>query len=92
MGRVSLMGDTAVTVLVFVAVAGYAGYRVWYTYLRRCPKCGGKLRLDKYQDSMGHNVTKTITISFWKGPRKNTETYKCRSCDHTETHRYWTWS
>ena len=92
MARVNPMDSVAVEILVLVAIAGYAGYRIWYVWLRKCPKCGGNIRLDKYKDSMGHNITKTITVSFWRGPRKNTETYKCRSCNHIETRRYWSWS
>lgn len=79
-------------ILFFVAIAAYIGHQIWYSYFRKCSKCGGKIRLDKYKDSMGHNVTKTTTVSFWKGPRKNTEIYKCQSCDHTEIHKYWSWS
>ena len=77
-----------VAVLSFIAVAVY---HIWYTYFRKCTKCGGKIRLDEVKDSMGHNITKTITITFWKGPRKYTETFKCQSCGATETHKSWSW-
>lgn len=76
-------------ILIAMAIIGYVGYQVWYAYFRKCLKCGGKLRLDKFEDSIGHNLTKTVTFSFWKGPRKRTAVYKCQSCEHSETHKYW---
>jgi hypothetical protein len=79
-------------VLFGIATAGYIGYGIWYHYFRRCSKCGGKIRLDELKDSMGGNITKTITYSFWKGPRKNTEIWKCRNSGDTEVKKYWSWN
>ena len=86
------MEGSAAKVFGILVVLILVGYEVWFRYFRKCPRCGGKIRLDEYKDSMGHNITKTVTISFWKGPRKNTEIYKCRSCGETETKKYWSWS
>ena len=78
--------------LIGLGIAASIGYEVWRHYFRRCSKCGGKIRLDEYNDSMGMNITKTVTFSFWKSPRKNTDTWKCQSCGDTEVHKYWSWS
>jgi uncharacterized protein with PIN domain len=75
--------------LIGLGIAASIGYEVWRHYFRRCSKCGGKIRLDEYKDSMGHNITKKVSISFWKGPRRNTETWKCQSCGDTEVDKYW---
>lgn len=84
--------DTDTLKVIFgVGIALLLVYEIWYRWFRKCSKCGGKVRLDEYKDSMGHNVTKTTTISFWKGPRRITEVYKCRECGDSQTRRYWTW-
>jgi hypothetical protein len=41
---------------------------------------------------MGINLSKRMTVSIWKGPRKNIEVWKCETCDHQETKRYWSLS
>ena len=65
------------------------GYAIWRHYFRRCPRCDGRLRMSDYRDSMGWNLTKTITLSLWKGPRKNTEIWKCKDCGHEESESTW---
>ena len=61
-------------------------------YFRKCKKCGGKIRLEKHKDSMGHNLTKNITISIWEGPRRYKETFKCKNCGHEDTESYLWWN
>ena len=72
-----------------VLVVAYAGWRIWYHYNRRCPRCNGKLRLEEYRDSMGHNIAKKVTISFWNGPRRTTEIWRCRQCGHELVENSW---
>lgn len=77
-------------VLFGTGIAALAVYEIWFHFFRRS-KCGGRIRLDEYKDSMGHNVSKTMVVTFWKGPRKNTEIWKCKECDDTQTRKYWSW-
>ena len=83
------MDELWLKLLVGLGIAGSIGYEIWRHYLRRCAKCGGKIRLVECKDSMGHNITKKVTISLWHGPRKNTDTWKCQRCGDTEVHKYW---
>ena len=78
--------------LAVVVAVGFFARAIWFQFFRKCPKCGGKLKLDSRKDSMGFNLTKKITISFWDGPRSETEYYKCEKCDYSEENESWSLS
>ena len=80
------------TVIVGIAITINICWFIWRSYFQKCKKCGGKFRKISYKDSMGINLSKRVTISIWKGPRKNIEVWKCETCDHQETKRYWSLS
>lgn len=69
--------------LALAALVGFA-VLVWQTFLQKCKRCGGRLRLDATRDPMGTNLSKRITISIFKGPRRYTHAWKCKVCGHVE--------
>jgi hypothetical protein len=77
--------------IIAVVVAAYVAFSAWRYYNRKCEECGGKVRLDRIKDSMGHNISKKVTISLWRGPRQNTNVYKCQDCGHELEERYRSW-
>lgn len=83
--------DLFVKILFGVGAVIVAAYEIRKYFFRRCPKCQSRLRLDEIRDSMGHNLSKTVTLSFWKGPRKITEIWKCRECGYEITEKSWKW-
>ena len=75
----------------FVVVSIVVAIR--HEYFRKCMSCGeGYLRLDEMNDSMGTNVGKKVTISFYKGPRKMSYKYKCNKCGNVTSEKSWKWS
>ncbi len=68
------------------ALAALVGFAVlvWQTLFQKCKRCGGRLRLDATRDPMGANLSKRITISLFKGPRRYSHTWKCKVCGHVE--------
>ena len=77
------------SIIIGIVAAGSVGYSVWRTFFRKCSKCGGRLRLDSQKDSMGMNISKRVTISFWRGPRKMTYVWKCTRCGEEVIERNW---
>lgn len=55
----------------------------------RCPKFGDRMVLHSAEDPMGLNVTKKITFSLYKGPRKYKEAWICEGCNHKIEKQYW---
>ena len=84
-------GSAVVKVVIATIAVGRAGYQIWRYFFRRCPQCKNRLKLDEIRDSMGHNISKTVTVSFWKGPRRVTETWKCVSCGFVVSEKRWQW-
>ena len=82
--------NTNTVLFIIVAVSAVCWWN-WKLYFQKCKKCGGKFRLDSYKDSMGHNISKKVIISFWIGPRKYTEVWKCQSCGYEVEKKYWSW-
>jgi hypothetical protein len=84
------MSDVDSMPIVFIlAVMVSIGWAIWKSFFKKCKECGGRFKLDSHKDSMGHTVSKNITISFWKGPRRYTEVWKCQSCDYQEVKKHW---
>jgi hypothetical protein len=81
-----------ITIVIIFVITAHVCWLIWKNYFQKCNVCGGKFRQDSYKDSMGHNISKSVTVSIWNGPRRNTEVWKCQSCDYQETKKYWTWS
>ena len=75
----------AIAILVFVGLI----FTLWSYFGRTCALCGGRLRLEQQSDSLGFNLSKRITFSLWKGPRRYSETWKCKKCGNETTHRFW---
>ena len=73
--------------LIFLGIV----YEIRKHFFQKCEKCGGKFKMDSHKVSMGHNISKNVSFSYWRGPRMYTEIWKCQSCDHEQTIKYWDW-
>ncbi len=85
------MDMSLLTIFGFVALAVGIVYEVRFRFFRSCEICGGKIRIAEFKNSSGQSEAKPPAYSFWRGPRRNAEIYKCRICGRTETRKYWTW-
>ena len=45
----------------------------------KCPKCGGKMKVDEVKDDFGFNITKKITVGL-RYLRRVTIFYRCDDC------------
>jgi hypothetical protein len=45
--------------------------------------------LDEIRDPLGVNLSKKVTISIFKSPRRCTQTWKCRACGQVEVREVW---
>lgn len=55
----------------------------------RCPECGERMALERVIDPMGGNLTTRVTFSFYSGPRKYKESWRCEACNHVIEKKYW---
>ncbi len=79
-GTSIIIGIVAVAVII---------YQIWGSFFGYAGKCSGRLRFDSQSNSMGTNISKIITTSFWKGPRKMTYVWKCKKCGEVLTETNW---
>ncbi len=78
-------------ILVILFVIGLF-YGIWDMFFRACPKCNGRLKMDEMKDSMGKNISKLVTVSSYKGPRKMTYIYRCKQCPYEIVKKSWEWN
>jgi hypothetical protein len=76
-------------VFVLIVFAVLVGIEVIRRLNKKYPKCGGKLKMEKFKDAMGFNISNKVTFSFYRGPRKYTETWRCVSCGESVNESYW---
>ena len=75
--------------IIFVAFFSFIMYRIYKKQNMKCTVCGGRLKNVLSKDHMGFQITKNISISFYKGPRKYTEVWKCSSCGRETVEKFW---
>ena len=79
MGDISLFEWSIV-----LAFAAYAVFGIGRMFLRRCRDCNARMKLDSLRDPRGVNFGRYFSISFYNGPGRQVETYKCGACGTVE--------
>lgn len=84
------MGDISLFEVSFwLIVAGSVGFQLWRLFFRRCKVCNERMKLERIEDPMGLNFGKYFSLTFYKGPRRYIETYKCGNCGSEQTVKDW---
>ena len=83
------MIETILVIVVVSLVGLVSAKNIWQHYFRKCKECSGKIKMDSHKDPLGFNVSKNMTFSFWQGPRRYTEIWKCQSCGDEEHVKRW---
>ena len=81
--------DKTLYIFIVIAIIAYVLIRAYKIRDIRCPNCGDQMKLNKLEDPMGLNVTKKLTFSFYRGPRKYKEIWQCISCGNKIEKKYW---
>lgn len=78
------MTDMQIAVLFVIGLLVVAGIYMRVKSFPKCAKCGGELKLESIRDPVGFNISKRLTLSFYKGPRKYKEELMCPACGNKQ--------
>lgn len=76
------------TVIVGIAITVNIFLIIRWFYFQEFKKCGGKFKKIFSKYSMGINLSKSVTVSNWKGPRKNTGVWSNDDSSNTSQQKH----